>query len=167
MNNERTYTRTTLNHSEIITRYVLISEFPFWFCKKKKNTSSSISTIQFCARQAGCMVNALDSGSRGLGPKPRFVIVLCFPSRHSTLTVLLSTQDKWALADCQGNLIKFLRGEGGNPCDGPTSHWGGRGIIALETEINSDLMSHLVHVDFDLSDVQGKTPKSRHHSISW
>ena len=83
------------------------------------------------------MVNALDSGSRGLGPKPRFVIVLIFPSRHSTLTVLLSTQDKWALADCQGSLIKFLRGEGGNPCDGPASHYGGRGIIALETEINS------------------------------
>lgn len=112
------------------------------------------------------MVNALDSGSRGLGPKPRFVIVLSFPSRHSTLTVLLSTQDKWALADCQGSLIKFLRGEGGNPCDGSASQ-GGRGIIALEIEINSDLMSHLVHVDFDLSDVQGKTPKSRYHSISW
>ena len=58
------------------------------------------------------MVNVLDPGSRGLDPKPRFVNVLCFPSRHSTLTVLLSTQDKWALADCQGSLIKFLRGEG-------------------------------------------------------
>ena len=54
------------------------------------------------------MVSALDSGVRGPGLSPGWVIVLCSWARHLTLTTVpLSTQEyKWAMANCQGNLTK-------------------------------------------------------------
>ena len=45
------------------------------------------------------MVSALDSGSRGPGSNPDWVIVLCSWARHFTLTVPLSTQE-YMYIDC-------------------------------------------------------------------
>ena len=53
------------------------------------------------------MVSMLDSGSRGPGSNPGWVIVLCSWAKCFTLTVCLSTQEyKWVPANCQGNLTK-------------------------------------------------------------
>ena len=71
-----------------------------------------VSSGNLCGRCTGLVVSALvwDSGSRGPGLSPGWVIVLCSWARHyiqCTLTVPLSTQEyKWVLANCEGNLTK-------------------------------------------------------------
>ena len=66
-----------------------------------------VLSLWYCGRGSGLVVSALDSGSRGPGSSPGWVIVLCSWARHFTLTVSLSTQEyKWVPANCQGNLAK-------------------------------------------------------------
>ena len=57
------------------------------------------------------MVNALDSGSRGPGLSPDWVIVLC----------------SWVPANCQGNLTICWE----VTCDGPASRPGGVAILLV------------------------------------
>ena len=74
------------------------------------------------------MVSALDSGSRGPGSSPGWVIVLCSWARHFNPTVPLSTQEyKWVPANCQGNLTKFWE----VTCDGLASHPGCVAILLV------------------------------------
>ena len=74
------------------------------------------------------MVGVLDSGSRGPGSSPGWLIVLCSWARHFILTVPFSTQEyKWAPANCQGNRKKCW----GVTCDGLASHPGGVAILLV------------------------------------
>ena len=74
------------------------------------------------------MVSALESGSRGPGSSPGWVIVLYSWARHFTLTVPLSTQEyKWVPANCQGNLMKCWE----VTCDGLASCPGGVAILLV------------------------------------
>ena len=62
-------------------------------------------------RRFGLVVSTLDSGLRGPGSSPGWVIVLCSWARHFTLTVPLSTQEyKWVPANC--TLYMHLWGRG-------------------------------------------------------
>ena len=61
-------------------------------CSTVHRTILFMHSQSLCGTRGGLVVSALDSGSRGPGGPGR-VIVLCSWSRHSTLTVSLSTQE--------------------------------------------------------------------------
>ena len=73
-------------------------------------------------------VSMLDTGSKGPGSSPGWVIVLCSWARHFTLTVPLSTQKyKWVPVNCEGNLTECW----GATCEGLASHPGGVHVAVL------------------------------------
>ena len=75
------------------------------------------------------MVITLDSGSKGPGLSPGWVIALCSSARHFTLTVPLSTQE-YKIGTSKlpwGNLKK----SGGVSCVGLASHPGGIAILLV------------------------------------
>ena len=61
----------------------------------------SPQTTCTCGVRGGLMISTLDSGLKGPGSSPGWVIVLCSWAKHLTLTVPLSAQEyKWVPANC-------------------------------------------------------------------
>ena len=75
------------------------------------------------------MVCVLDSGLKGPGSSPGWVIVLHSLARHFTVPLSIQEVDTWVLANCQGNLTKCLE----VTCDGLASHPGGVAILLINS----------------------------------
>ena len=73
---------------------------PFYLFLPQINLTDSLLVLS--ENHDGLVTSATDSGLRGLGSSPGWVIVLCSWARHFTLTMPFSTQEyKWVPANSQ------------------------------------------------------------------